>query len=300
MVDDGRAAFGSTTISGVVNGDRFSAQVTGSFVAFGLEGEGVVDTDFASGFEVEEFVVEFGVREEAKATDIELEAVDGFHAKGGVFPGVIGVFDPAVEEVIEFFQGADVVEILGEELIAHGAKEAFDFAFGGSIAHGGVDEDGAEAGANLGELFGRIVGAVIGVDGFGDAPFEEGVLEATDEVEGVVFMIETSIGDDARGVIDEGDKKDFATRMVGGVRCATIAEVGAMKGIDLPEVVGMGFGKSEAALEGVFGLGFEEVEFFDGTPKSIGGDEVMAKVAFFEASAVDGLNGDSALFVRRF
>lgn len=264
-----------------------------------MEGKGVVDADFARGFEVEKFVIEFGVREEEEATDVELEAVDGLHAKGGVLPGMIGVFDPAVEEVVEFFQGADVVEILGKELVAHGAEEAFDFTFGGSIPHGGVDEDGAEAGANLGELFGRIVGAVIGVDGFGDAAFEEGVLEATDEVEGVVFVIEAGIGDDARGVIDEGDKKDFATRMVGGVGCATIAEVGAMKGIDLPEVVGMGFGKSEAAFGGVFVFGLEEIEFFDGSSEGVGCDEVAAEVAFFEASAVDGLNVKTAFFMGR-
>jgi len=60
-----------------------------------------------------------------------------------------------------------------------------------------VDENGAEASADLGELFGGVVGAVISVDGFGDASFVEGVLEAFDEVFGVVVFEELGVGDDA-------------------------------------------------------------------------------------------------------
>ena len=60
-----------------------------------------------------------------------------------------------------------------------------------------MDEDGAKAIADLGEFFGGVVGAVVGVDGFGDAAFVEGVLEAFDEVFGVVGFEELAMGDDA-------------------------------------------------------------------------------------------------------
>ena len=299
MVDDGWAAFGTATIPRVMNGYRFSAQVARSFVTCGLEGESVVDANFASGFEVEELVVKLGIRKKAKAADIEFEAVDGLHPKGGVVAGVIGVFDPTIEEIVEFFQGADVVEISGEELVADGAEEAFDFALCCSVAHGSMDEDGAESGADLGELFGRIVRAVVGVNSFGDAAFEEGVLETTDEVEGVVFVIEAGIGDDAGGVVDEGDKIDLAGRMLGGIGFAAEAKIGTVKGVNLPEVVGVSFGKSEATFGGAFGFRFEEVELFDGSSKGIGGNEVVAEMTFFKASSIDGLNGEAALFVRR-
>ena len=60
-----------------------------------------------------------------------------------------------------------------------------------------MDEDGTEAGADLVEFFGRVIGAVVGVDGLRDAAFVEGVLEALNEMLGVVGVEELSVGDDA-------------------------------------------------------------------------------------------------------
>jgi len=135
--------------------------------------------------------------EVSDAVEVEAEAVEGAHAEGAVFAAVVGVFDPAGEVFVEFLEAGDVVEVLVEVLVADGAEEAFDFSFGGSVTHGGVDEDGAEAGADLVEFFGGVVGAVVGVDGFGNASFVEGVLEALDEVFGVVCVEELAVGDDA-------------------------------------------------------------------------------------------------------
>ncbi len=141
----------------VAQRDGFATQVARGFVADVFELECVVGADFAGGFEEEEFLVEFALLEVANASEIEAEAVEGFHAVGAVLTEVIGVFDPAGELVVEFFEGGDVGEVAAEELVTHGAEEAFDFAFGGSIAHGGVEEDGAEAGADLAELLGGVV-----------------------------------------------------------------------------------------------------------------------------------------------
>lgn len=288
--DDGWVApvFGE---AGVAQEDAFLTKVARGFVTDVVEGEGVVDADFAGGFEVEEFVVELGVLQEADAGEIETEAVDGFHAQGAVFAGVVGVFDPAGELVVEFFERADVVEVAGEELVAEGAEEAFDFALGGSVAHGGVDEDSAESGADLAELFGGVVGAVVGVDGLGDASFVEGVLEAIDEVFGVVGVVEAGIGDDAGGVVDKGDEEDLlGCGSFGGVGPVEVAEVGSVQGVDLPEFVGVGFGKGETAFRVVGLFAFEEVVFVDGAAEGTRCDLVAAEVALFDAGAVEGLD----------
>lgn len=62
-----------------------------------------------------------------------------------MFAGVVGGFDPVGELVVELLKVVDLAEVADEELIADGAEEAFDFAFGGTVSNGCVDEDGAEA-----------------------------------------------------------------------------------------------------------------------------------------------------------
>ena len=73
------------------------------------------------------------------------------------------------------------------------------------------------------------------------------------------------------------------------------AEVGAVEGVGLPEVVGVGFGEGESAFWEVGGVWFEEVVFFDGAAEGVGGDLVTAKVALFDASAVEGLDVEGAV-----
>ena len=132
LIDGG----GKAGVAVVADGDGFVAHVAGGFVAAGVEAEGVVDADFAGVLKHEEFG---GIRvagEIADAVQIKAEAVDGFHAEGGVDAVVIGGFEPFNEGGVEVAQGVDVGEVAGEELVAHGAEEAFDFAFGGRRARG--------------------------------------------------------------------------------------------------------------------------------------------------------------------
>lgn len=147
LIDDGREVEVGAVVA---DGDGGVAQVARGFVATGVVAEGVVGTDFAGAFEQEEFVAEGVVGEVADAGEIEAEAVDGLHAEGGVEALVIGVFEPAGELGVELLEAADVAEVADEELVANGAEEAFDFAFGGTVAHGGVDEHGADALADEG------------------------------------------------------------------------------------------------------------------------------------------------------
>lgn len=87
-----------------------------------------------------------------------------------------------------------MTEIANEELIPHGAEETLNFAFGGIISNGCVNEDGAESGTDESEFLGYIVGAVIDIDRFGEAAFVKSSLEAVDEVGGVVRGVKGSVG----------------------------------------------------------------------------------------------------------
>lgn len=153
-----------------------------------------------------------------------------------------------------------------------------------------MDEDGAESGTDLTELFGGVVGTVVGVDGLGNAAFVEGVLEAIDEVFGVVGVVESGVGDDAGGVVNEGDEVDLlGDWSFGGIGLGEVAEVGPVQGVDLPEVVGVCLGKGEASSGLVALFRFEEVVFIDGTSEGIGCDLVAAQVALLDAGAVESL-----------
>ena len=156
---------------------------------------------------------------------------------------VVGVLHPAGELGVELGEAADVAEVANEELVAHGAEESLDLAFGGTVSHRGVDEHGAEAGADEGEFLGGVVGAVVHIDGFGQAALVEGGLEAVDEVGGVVGVVEGTVGDDARGVVDEADEKGLD-----GLATQAGVEIRTVEGVALPDVVGVGFGEGETGL----------------------------------------------------
>lgn len=145
----------------------------------------------------------------ADVVEIKSEAVDGFHAEGGVLTIVVSCFDPSGERVVELLQIADVAEIAHKELIAHGAEEAFDFSFGSTVAHGCVDENDAESCTDETELFRAVVRAIIDIDGFWDTSLVERGLEAIKEVGGVVGRVKATMGDDARCVINEADEEGF-------------------------------------------------------------------------------------------
>lgn len=65
-------------------------------------------------------------------------------------------------------------------------------------------------------------------------------------------------------------------------------EVGSVEGIDLPHVIGVGFGEGTAALGTTGAVVFEEFVFFDGTAEGGGGDLVAAQDSLLDAGAVEG------------
>ncbi len=172
-----------------------------------------------------------------------------------MYAAVIGVLDPAGELVVELLQALDVAEIADEELVPHGAEEAFDFAFGGTVPDRRVDQHGAEAGANDAELLGAIVRTVVHIDRLGQAALVEGGLEAVDEVGSVIRGVKGAMGDHTRSVVNEADEVGLD-----GWLPESVGEVGTVQGVALPEVVGMGFGKGQPRLGAAVVGGFEQVE----------------------------------------
>ena len=82
------------------------------------------------------------------------------------------------------------------------------------------------------------------------------------------------MGDDAGGVVDEADEIGLD-----GFAAQAGVQIGAVEGVGLPEVVGVGFGKGEAGFGAVVAEGFEEVELFDDATEGVGGDLFAADEA---------------------
>ena len=285
LIDDGREAQAGAVVA---DGDGGVAHVAGGLVAGGVVAESVVGAHFAGAFEQEEFAAKRAGGEVTDAAEVQTESVDGFHAEGGMFAGVIGVFDPAGKFVVELPDAVEMAEVAHEELVAHGAEEAFDLAFGGTVSNGSVDQHGAEAGADDAELFGGIVRTVVHIDRLGHSALVERGLEAVDEVGGVVGLIERAVRNDARSVVNEADEVGLDGLF------ESVGEVGTVQGVALPEIVGMGFGKGQARFgAGVVG-GFEQIETVDVPAKSVRRDLGAPEQSLFNATPVN--LGDVILF----
>ena len=207
VVDDdgGGSVGGVTAVAVVAELDFLVAQVDGGFVASARKLKVLSFLTFRVGLGVEEFVVVFGGRQEADARQVDAEAVDGLHADGVVWAGVVVVFDPVGELAVEGFERGEV-ELADEELIADASEEAFDLSLGGGVADGGVAQDAADAGADEGDLLGAVDGAVVDEQLFGDAAFVEGGADGVDEGVDVFVEEELAVAEDAAGVVDEGDE----------------------------------------------------------------------------------------------
>ena len=61
--------------------------------------------------------------------EIQTESVEGLHSQGRVLTGVVGVFNPADELLVELLDAEDVAEIADKELVTDGAEKPFYLAF---------------------------------------------------------------------------------------------------------------------------------------------------------------------------
>ncbi len=106
------------------------------------------------------------------------------------------------------------------------------------------------------------------------------------------MLVESCVGDDAGGVVEEGDEEDLEWLLVTGK-----TQVGSVKGVDLPEVVCVGLGEGESAFGDLGGARLEELVFIDRAPEGVGGDLVAPEVALLDAGAVEGLDVQGTLGV---
>lgn len=229
--------------------DGALGQVARSFKSHGLEGEGVVSPHVAVFLDKEQFVIGFIGRQEADAVAVQGEAVQGRHAQDGVDLGIVLFFNPLNELAIEALQGGEV-QLAGEELVTDGPEEAFDFSFGGTVAHGRVGQEAADPGADLDDFLGGVDGAVIYVQRGGHAPLVESSLEGLNERIDVFGLEELAVTTDPRSVIEEGNETSLDRNALG-------LDVRAVEGVGLPHLVGVGFGEGQADFVGALCLGFE-------------------------------------------
>ena len=106
---------------------------------------------------------------------------------------------------------------------------------------------------------------------------------------GGIRSVELAVWYDAGGVVDEAYQ-------VGLAWFGIDVQVGAVQGVGLPHVVGMGFGECQAGFfDRALGQSVdvvEQPECVDVTAKGVGGDSVATQMALLDAGAVNGFDVD--------
>ena len=102
-----------------------------------------------------------------------------------------------------------------------------------------MDQSDAELGAHQGQLLGAEICSVVDKQTERQAAADQGLLEHRQEGDGVLAAGKGSVGDDAGGVVDEGDQ-------VGLVTLAASADLGAVHDIAHPQLNGELEGKAAA------------------------------------------------------
>lgn len=262
FVEDDDAFFGTITLEADLDGPV--GQVPWGFPTNGFEGESVVGADMTVFLDEEHFVIGLVGREVADPGAIESKTLQRCHLQNGMFLGVVLFLDPEGELTVESVERT-AIQRSGKELVSNGSEEAFDFAFGGTVAHRGVMKKTSDACADLDDFFGGIDGAVVDVEGLGNAAFIEGGAQGFDESVDVFVEEELAMATDAAGIVDEGDETGLSWRTV-------VLDIRAKKGIGLPHFVGMCFGESEADFIGGLGVVLEHFVLLDETTEGVGSD----------------------------
>ena len=138
-----------------------------------------------------------------------------------------------------------------EPAAAQGPEPPFDFSLAGWLVGTRVDEGDAELGAHQGELPGPVVGAVVDVESRGQASAQDRLLEHRQEDRGVLGEGEGGEGDDAGGVVDEGDQ-------VGLAAAAAVGDGRAVHDVAHPQLAGVSVGEAPSVGHRLLGPPVEE------------------------------------------
>jgi len=151
-----------------------------------------------------------------------------------------------------------------------------------------VDEDSTDTAACEVDFLRCVIGAVVHIHGARNTTLEDGILEAIDQVGGVVVEVELAMGDNTGGIVNEADKVGFR-------RLAFDSHEGADEGVALPHIVGVGLGEGSTFFAGDFGIGLEQFEALDVATEGVFGDLLLAEKPQLNALPVNG--GDVVAFV---
>jgi hypothetical protein len=259
--------------------DVFVPQIGTDFVTEIVKRERIVLFDFSGLFREKEFVIDLVRRQESYAFEVESEAVDGFHADGGVLGCVVVVFDPLGELPVKGVQGGQV-ELSDKKFIAYGTEEPFDLSFGCAVAYGCVAQNAADACANEGDFLAGVDGAVVDVELVRDAAFVESCAYGGDHGVDSFRKKELAVAADAAGVVEKCDEAALGRFAVG------TGNIRAVHGVGLPQLIGELHGECQAEFV-IAPVVLEQLVGADEPVESSPCDLVAAQDAFFDAAAVD-------------
>ena len=153
---------------------------------------------------------------------------------------VILPFDPGPEAAV---QGLQIVENVVADVTkpagAKGPEEALDLALSRWLERSGVNQRNAELGADQGEMTGAVGASVIDVKTRRQTAPDQRVLEDRQEGLDVLGHGEGGEGDDAGGVVDEGDQ-------VGLAAAAAVPDLGPVHDVAHPQLAGVLEGEAAA------------------------------------------------------
>ena len=159
---------------------------------------------------------------------------------------------------------------MAEPAGAKGSEPAFDLALSGGLIRTGMDQGDAEPGADQGELAGPVACAVVDVEALGQPAADEGVPEHRQEGLGVLGGGEGGEGDDAGGVVDEGDE-------VGLAAATAVPDLWPVHDVAHPQLAGVAEGEA-AAVGAVRGLSVEQALAAEQPVHGRGGERVVDAV----------------------
>ena len=164
---------------------------------------------------------------------------------------VVLAFDPRPQTAVERLDAVERAGVeVGEPAFAEGPEPSLDLSLGRWLEGLGVDQRDAELGADEGEVPGPVAGAVVDVEAVRQSAAHEGLPEHGQEGGGVLGEREGGVGDDAGGVVDEGDQIGLAApAAVGDGRAVHDVAHPQLAGVPVGEAAAVGGGPARVAVE---------------------------------------------------
>ena len=212
----------------VAEDDAFADQGGRQLEQDAVESDGGVAVDLAGGFVTERLrQVDGGIERHDEMALGEPDLQRGGALQAAMRRAVILAFQPGVEALVEIGDGGQLVGLQrGQELLADGAEESFDFAAASRFAHPRMGDDQAQSIEDAAGLVADKGCSVVAIQATDAAMSGQDVMDAG--LEGDCGLAESPAGVDhpAGGVVEEGEQQGDAAAAVGVGQAWSVHEVG--------------------------------------------------------------------------